>query len=914
MPEILTKLRPDRDLQCYFERPSAIAALSAASASGFTVSGCWRQQFDWAVVEWNRDNVFEHPVFRNLPDGDLSGLRLSYRERRTNSMPIDSDIFPTVDWPSLRVWAETEIDGATREVPYKVPLLPHATPVDGAWQCASAEFELAGTVRAADYVGLAWLGEHHTHFVYYDDTLESIVAAIAASVNSSSSTMMAKQSGAKITLTYVGGPGVAEDASRTGANGNRIGVYSQASAGSTLAWDKAWALMSGGTSPSEWRIDLDFSSLADPEKGPVPTAKVRKLRWTWSAPPQPAAFERSEFEVRITEWTVTGTGLNYKVAGPGSRRIEDGDPAVNYQGTWAAGTGNFSGSSIHSTDQAGSSLSISYLSQQKHSLYLGTRYFSNAPKAGIQVDAGAVRPLSLWIDGEDQLGRILLGEFEPGPHTVTLTHAGKDGEVLYFDFLELALPVETLPEFSPDNRYTLATDWDTDHSIALAPERAAWQIHALGFTGRANHYTGAMWFYELRRKGHNYASIAIQFNGTPVMSLVTQISVGRDNVVDTVLQHLNLAGDTAESIAKAFELEINRGYTGIRATAEGSQLTIFARAMGEVGNHLFATATPSEGSFTLTPASASFSGGQDGTWVTDLTAAPRLNRAVRDWSRAYFVAMKAYAIDVTAAFSMELQHGDDSVEVGIAQRYPDGAAAWLNTPALQTNFSPASTAFWRDVYNDMARIMADAGCRPFLQFGEVQWWYFPNSAGMPFYDEYAKFRFRVRYGREMATIQGNRESPALYADELALLSQLIGEFTSEIMGYVHSTRPDCRFEVLYPPDVNDTPLNQLVNYPRAHWTPSVLDCLKTENFTYTYERNLDKCRDSIRYGEPLGFGPQKSSHLVGISDPVSPWQKEVSLAVSENVESVVLFAFDQFCLMGYPVPLPQSWRRSAKMG
>ncbi len=312
MGEILTKLRPDRDLQCYFERPSAIAALSGASASGFTVSGCWRQQFDWAVVEWNRDNVFEHPVFRNLPDGDLSGLRLSYREQRTNCMPVDCDIFATVDWPSLRVWAEAVIDGVPREVLYKVPLLEqHATPVEGAYQCATAEFELTGTVRAADYVGLAWLGEHHTHFVYYDDTLESIVAAIAASVNGTSSTMTAQQSGAKITLTYIGAKGVLPQDSRTGANGNRIGLYSQATAGSTLAWDKPWTLMAGGTSPSSWRIDLDFSALTDPDQGLVPTTKVRKLRWTWSAALQPGAFERSEFEVRISEWTVSGTGLAY---------------------------------------------------------------------------------------------------------------------------------------------------------------------------------------------------------------------------------------------------------------------------------------------------------------------------------------------------------------------------------------------------------------------------------------------------------------------------------------------------------------------------------------------------------------------------------------------------------------------------
>ena len=78
MPETLQKLTPDRDLQCYFERPSGVAALSETSGTGFKVSGCWRQQFEWAVIEWNRDNTFEHPAVRNLPDGDLSGLQLSY--------------------------------------------------------------------------------------------------------------------------------------------------------------------------------------------------------------------------------------------------------------------------------------------------------------------------------------------------------------------------------------------------------------------------------------------------------------------------------------------------------------------------------------------------------------------------------------------------------------------------------------------------------------------------------------------------------------------------------------------------------------------------------------------------------------------------------------------------------------------
>jgi len=83
----IQKLSPDRDLQCFFFHPSSIAALSNTSETGFTVSGTWRQQFDWTVIEWNRDNVYEHPVLRNLPDGDFSGLVLTYDETRTNCIP-----------------------------------------------------------------------------------------------------------------------------------------------------------------------------------------------------------------------------------------------------------------------------------------------------------------------------------------------------------------------------------------------------------------------------------------------------------------------------------------------------------------------------------------------------------------------------------------------------------------------------------------------------------------------------------------------------------------------------------------------------------------------------------------------------------------------------------------------------------
>jgi hypothetical protein len=318
--------------------------------------------------------------------------------------------------------------------------------------------------------------------------------------------------------------------------------------------------------------------------------------------------------------------------------------------------------------------------------------------------------------------------------------------------------------------------------------------------------------------------------------------------------------------------------------------------------------------FTAAASGATLAGGVDGVWRTDTTASVKLNRAARDWNRAFFSALKRYAISVTAAFSMELQHGDDTPQAHLAQRYPNGDPVWLNTPALQTNFGPESTVFWQEVYREMADLMASAGVPPYVQFGETQWWYFAASSGMPFYDSYTTTTFQAHYGRPMAAILNQNADPGAFPDECAFLPQLIGEFTDAVMAHVRESHPDTRFEVLYPPDVNDTALNRLINFPHAHWTPDTLDSLKTENFTYTGDRDLNKALASIQLPMQLGFGRSQSSHLVGIGEYTTPWSKEQRLAVGEQLDSVVLFALDQFCLIGYQLPLDRGARRAQYMG
>ena len=923
MPEQIQKLSPHRDLQCFFFQPSAVAALSGASSTGFTVSGTWRQQFDWAVIEWNRDNVYEHPLFRNLPDGDLSGLTLTYDETRDNCIPLDSALYATVDWPSLRVWA-TPAGGS--ETTYYVPLAAHAAAIAGSYQCAYADFTLSGTVNAGDYVGLSFLTEAYTYQFLSGDILANAAQAITDSVNAFSAVMKATRTGATIRLYYTGGTTIA--ASTAGANGNRFAVYSYSTG--AAVWDAGAKTFANGTSPTAWRMTLNFSALQGtitPDLSgtlyTIPTNLIRKMRWTYAADLQAAAFARSQFSVAVTNWTVTGTNRTYSVTGPGSLRIEDHDVSMVFSGAWSEVRGNYSGGTIHQTTTPGDSLSCTYQATQSHALYVGLRYTGTGGTISIVVDGHAAASVNLAIPGEDALFRYSLGTFAVGSHTVVATHTGAAGTEVYFDFLELAAPTADLPVVPSQPLVTLATDWDTLHCISLPPERTAWMLTSLNFVGRANHYVGALWFYELVRAGHVYSSATVTFSGTPAPNAYVTLTLGQSGQPpssDTVLQKQIHVGDTADTIALAFAQEINRGYTGVWASVAGSVLTITARTMGLAGDANTVAATTTSSGFTATTSGSSFAGGADGNWRTDLTAIPALNRAVRDWSMAYFAALVGYGIDVAASFSMELQHGDPSAAAGIAQVGPAGDPILLPTPSLQTNFSPASLAFWKVVYEDMAAIQAAAGLTPYLQFGEVQWWYFPNDglgtnfSGMPFYDAWNLATFAALYGHPLATITANTVDPAAYPDEAAYLPTVIGNFTAAIMSFVRGTQPACRFEVLYPTDVNQTAFNRAINYPAAAWTPAALACLKSEAFGFTFARNLDQSWATLDFGSALGFTAAQRSHLVGAGDSTAAWLKEVRAAEGKRFESVVLFAIDQFCLIGYDVPLPEGPRRSFRTG
>ncbi len=901
MSEVIEKLRPDRDLHCYFFQPSSIAALSSASPNGYTVSGSWRQQFDWTVIEWNRDNDFEHPSLLPLPDGNLSGLTLSYEETRTNCIPMDSALFPTVDWPFLRIWAD---DANGDEQIYRVRLSEHATPVEGSYEAAQATFTLGGTLTVGDRVALSWRDEQYNHVVQASETFADVLAALTLSINTFSSTIAAQYDGLEETITLTN--------LAPGEEGNRLGIVGGVSEAMTEQWTPPAQTMSGGMSPSKWRVDLDFSDLTDTELGAIPTTNVRKMRWTYSAAIQPGAYERSDFEVAVTNWTVTGSNRVYSVAGPSSRRFEDDGPGFAYSGGWFLERGNYSGGTIHATSELNASFSAVYSHQANHRLYMGVRRTYESGTIAVSVDGAPEQTITLLAPGEDFLARIELGDYGPGEHQVN-ARLLTDGWAFRFDHLEAAIPTTAIPTQPPNSIETLATDWDTEHSVVLAPERVVWILNKLGFRGRANHYVGAILFYELVNPGNVYAEATVTFTGEPVFSQNVQV------VIDsTVFQRLSVETDTPETIAKSFEYLINDGSTGVRASADGNVLTITARPLGAQGNAITLSASPAEGDFELAVSGATLTGGIDGEWLTDLAALPRHNRAALDWHRAYFKALKDAGIDCAAAFSTELSHGDPSVAAGIAQRYSHGTAVFLNTPAIQTNFSPTAIEYWKQVYLEMAQLQHEAGQVPYLQFGEVQWWYFlerpepgqEQRPGMTFYDEYTVTQFQSQYGRSMHVFLSNEDPIDDHPEEVEFLSGLIGQYTAAIRSFVLATFPNARFEVLYPHDVNDFPLTRAVNYPDLDWTPANYEILKTENFTYTGDRNLNKALESILFPQTKGFSRERSAHLIGVFNSSEPWNFERRMSLRENLESVVFWAFDQFCFIGYRMPLHNGVRRA----
>ena len=134
-----------------FDRRGCAASLNNASASGFTVSGVFSDQADFAVlVLFDADDQFGHLfTTKYLPDFSLAGVTLDFDLAITNAQNPVSRKFQSVPWGALSYITKSETPGT-------ISLLPMATSATG-MAAASQTFTVNGTPALYDRVDLVYL-------------------------------------------------------------------------------------------------------------------------------------------------------------------------------------------------------------------------------------------------------------------------------------------------------------------------------------------------------------------------------------------------------------------------------------------------------------------------------------------------------------------------------------------------------------------------------------------------------------------------------------------------------------------------------------------------------------------------------------------------------------------------------------
>jgi hypothetical protein len=887
----------------------AMASITGASAEGFTVTGVFRDAADFAVMYiYDADDYYGHPFLKYLPDFDLSGLVLSFDLSYSPGLqPIDSDFFPTIDWPYLDAILSDETS-------VQVSLFANATQVSGNYTAAETILTLTTPTGACilfDRVTIWYQNYAYDFNAVGGETAADVAATLAAAINATdwagANAIAAVASGANITVT----------SEKAGLDGNFVTLYTETYAASTLSISPAVAPLTGGSSASTWNVVLNFSDLG--------LTSVRQL-WLTFAPALAigAAYETTEWTAIFSNWNLTGTGdASLSVAGPGSVRVEENDPWCTLAGGWSLQTSDsFSKGFAQASFTQGDSANVKYYCQSVHDLYVGLELYEGYGTFGVSLDGDAQTALDAAIDSSSQVfsRRLVRSNVAAGQHLVVLSNTV--GGTLVFDFIEAAVPSDVPDAPGPWTDRSPALDYDTPHGYTLSPTRLLWLVTTLGYSvAELNLYMGVFWFYQKVRSGGSVPSITIDFSQT-TYSAGTGFGDG-----DSV--YLDLGGEVfgktifpaevtdVSLIAAHFCYYLNEVAAGVFASYSGTVLTVTLRAVGSSYSFSFAaykntTATP-------LAYTGSLEGGTLSTWVVDPTQNPVINVAAATWMTDLFTRCAALGIDVVVSYSMELCFPPDAW----VSLFPDGTQVTTATGFGTINSSqcvPSNAAFLayqQSIYLNTAALMTAAGLPVILQCGEHLWWYFagstaPAAPGMAFYDAATAAAAIAALGRPLHVFAAPNDDPSIngYADANFLRGRLLGH-EKFIISSVKSAYPNAAVELLYPYDVLyplpagafnvGGALNNYVSTPAEWQTPgAVFDRMKMEALDRDVSSfNVDLARIAMELPIQIwAWPPGLVRYLIGVYVGGATWQRCLLAAESYGFAEEILFAIDQVCLMG----------------
>ncbi len=782
-----------------------------------------------------------------------------------------------------------------------------------------------------------------------------------------------------LAVAATSGTGVAWVAPRGGYDGNLIELYSLSKT-STLSFDQPQYQLAGGSSDVTWNCTVDFTALGIDRlrqcwltfAPALVTGTYAAREWdatfsNWAltgsssvqqlqvAGPGSIRIEQSDTACRYTgAWTqeagfyskyfasvapapfqgiaagspIVIAGVTYTVASVESPlHLTLTAPAVSGTGVaWSAsparsGLAAVSGISVTSDVwDPNASVTITYICQFTHDLWIGTSLYSDRANAGVSVDGDTETPLTcqLAVASAVVTRRQARSGIPAGRHTVTIrpTSAG----YFYFNFLEAVVASAVPDALAPRTNISPSLDFDTDHSYKLSPARLMWIMDKLGYAGPMNEYLGVFWWNERRQIGASFSTATVNFGGT---------FAGGDTVLLTlnssVLGKTVLPIDTPDTIAFHFAASINGAFVGVWASAVGSVLTITGRSADPAYNiSLTISTTSALGTAAITSAPLP---GQDGTWVIDDTVSPPLNYATRAWHADYYSQCASRTREVVTSCSMELVNPP----AGYAARFPDGSEVATAT-GFGSLFSTqcaigasAVLAYQKAVYRCIAGLQVAAGLTPCIQFGEFLWWFFPKSGGgMGYYDAETTAAALAALGRPLHVFTGQDDDPTVNggADALFLRNRLRDHIAALVadIGLVFS---NTICELLWPYDVNYPSivpgsslggrLNYAVNLPLEWKTQptSGLTRMKVEALAFgSSVRNLDLAREAIELFPSFGWPLDKLRYLVPVFGSACPWHRELALALGAGIRTNNLWAFDHICLFNLKVPEGSLERRS----
>jgi hypothetical protein len=253
------------------------------------------------------------------------------------------------------------------------------------------------------------------------------------------------------------------------------------------------------------------------------------------------------------------------------------------------------------------------------------------------------------------------------------------------------------------------------------------------------------------------------------------------------------------------------------------------------------------------------------------------------------------------------------------QAFHDGTAVATATGfgtllSSQCCFSAAVAAYVASAYAQVGALMASAGLTPWLQFGEVGWWYWPGATptdtkGMAYYDADTTAAASAALGRALHVFLTPADAPGAWPADVAFLAGRLAGYVAAVQSTVLAAVSGACFELLWPLDVNlpeTRPLNWAVNLPSA-WkarSGSGFESFLCEGFQFGgTDRDLDAVARCAAYPfTELSWDRAHCGYLMGIFNAGWPWEKDYLAGASAN--AVKVWAWDHVCLYGRMVPVP----------